>query len=81
MDTNHLVRMANQIATFFAAYPEPEAIAETATHLSQFWDRRMRDKLAQHVAAGGEGLTPIALAAAQELSAAAAARESSAPTA
>jgi len=64
MDAQRLVHMANQIAAFFKAYPEPEAIAATAAHFRQFWDPRMRQQLAAHVAAGGEGLTPIARKAA-----------------
>ncbi len=67
MEIGRLVHMANQIAAFFKAYPEPTAIAATAAHIRQFWDPRMRDQLAAHLAAGGEGLVPIALAAARVL--------------
>jgi len=67
MEIERLVYMANQIAGFFKAYPEAQAIPATATHLRQFWDRRMRQQLVEHVAAGGEGLIPIALAAARAL--------------
>lgn len=62
-----MVRMANQIADFFAAYPEDTAVAETAKHLKSFWDARMRKLLAEHVAKGGDGLKPLALKAAQSL--------------
>lgn len=67
MDAERLVHMANQIAAFFKAYPEPEAIAATATHIRQFWDPRMRKDLAALVASGGAGLSPLALKAAQAL--------------
>jgi formate dehydrogenase subunit delta len=60
-----LVRMTNQIADFFSAYPETEAIAGIAKHIRDFWDPRMRAKLKQHIATGGTGLTPLALAAAR----------------
>lgn len=67
MSTQDLVRMANQIAAFFAAYPEDEAVASTAGHLKNFWEPRMRAEFLAHVAAGGEGLSDIALKAGQAL--------------
>ncbi len=66
-DNKRLVTMANQIAAFFKPYGEEEAINGTYEHLIQFWDPRMRVKMIAHVEAGGEGLTPIALAAAKRL--------------
>lgn len=69
METGRLVHMANQIAAFFKAYPEAEAIAATENHLRQFWDPRMRTELSRHLAAGGAGLDAIALAAARRLDA------------
>jgi formate dehydrogenase subunit delta len=62
-----IVRMANQIADFFAAYPHDTAVKETATHIRSFWDPRMRKELSAHLAAGGEGLKPIALEAGRTL--------------
>ena len=32
-----LVRMANQIADFFAPYPEEEAVAGMQQHIRSFW--------------------------------------------
>jgi formate dehydrogenase subunit delta len=55
-----LVRMANQIAAFFAAYPEPEATAGVARHIRAFWERGMRRDLAALLARGGAGLDPLA---------------------
>lgn len=69
MKSEDLVRMANQIAAFFAAYPEEEAIASTAGHLKNFWEPRMRAELVAHVEAGGEGLSDLALKAAKALAA------------
>jgi formate dehydrogenase subunit delta len=63
MNPETLVRMANQIATFFHSQPEDEAVAATADHLAKFWDPRMRRQLGDLIAAGGKGLDPIALAA------------------
>ncbi|MCD6076000.1 MAG: NAD-dependent formate dehydrogenase [Rhodospirillales bacterium] len=66
-ESKRLVTMANQIAAFFRPYPEEEAIKGTYEHLIQFWDPRMRVKMIAHVEAGGEGLSPIALAATKQL--------------
>ncbi len=67
MESTRLVHMANQIAAFFRAYPEGEAVTATAAHIRQFWDPRMRAQLAKHVEAGGDGLNAISLAAAKRL--------------
>jgi formate dehydrogenase subunit delta len=40
-----LTRMANQIAAFFAPYPEADAIAGVLDHLEKFWDPSMRREL------------------------------------
>lgn len=32
-------RMANQIAAAFGAYPEEQAVKETANHIKSFWIR------------------------------------------
>ncbi len=55
-----LVYMANQIATAFAQMPHAEAVENTRTHIRKFWDPRMRAKIAEHLAAGGEGLSDVA---------------------
>ncbi len=68
MTTQRLVYMANQVAGFFGSYPEPEAVEGTFGHLKSFWDPRMRREIEAHLAkTGGEGLTPIALAAIKRL--------------
>jgi formate dehydrogenase subunit delta len=64
--TDTLIRMANQIADFFRIQPEQEAVAGTADHIKKFWDPRMRKMMAEHLAHGGAGLSPIALQAAQQ---------------
>ena len=63
MQENELTRMANQIAAFFEAYPRPEALEGIAKHIQNFWDPRMRKRLAEQIAAGGEGLSPLVIAA------------------
>lgn len=62
MDVTRLVAMANDIAAFFAAEPDPAAAAEqVANHLKKFWEPRMREEIRRHAGAGGEGLSPLAL--------------------
>lgn len=57
------VRMANQIATFFASKPREEGIAGVAEHINKFWERRMRRHLFEVVDGGGEGLHDLVMAA------------------
>ncbi|MEQ1888703.1 MAG: formate dehydrogenase subunit delta [Alphaproteobacteria bacterium] len=67
MESERLVHMANQIADFFKAYPEDEAIAGVENHIRQFWDPRMRAQLSKHLEAGGAGFHSVSLAAAKRL--------------
>lgn len=64
-----LVMMANQISRNFAHAGEEHAVAATADHLKQFWEPRMRGAIIAHVAAGGGGLSSLALKAVQSLAA------------
>jgi formate dehydrogenase subunit delta len=55
MDLHRLIKMANEIGTFFeSASDRPEAVASIAAHLRNFWDPRMRTQLIEH-ARGGDG--------------------------
>ncbi len=50
MQVDSLVRMANQIGTFFEAMPDrPEALDGIAQHLKKFWEPRMRRALLAHL--------------------------------
>ncbi len=40
-----IVRMANQIATYFNSQPEVERAAGIASHINDFWEPRMRKHL------------------------------------
>ena len=64
MQAIDLVRMLNQIAAFHGGYPRDEAVAAATKHVRDFWDPRMRERMAAHLASGGEGLSEIARAAA-----------------
>ena len=60
-DGNKIIRMANQIATFFHSQPVSEGPGGVATHINKFWEPRMRRALYAHLdgAAQGEGLAPL----------------------
>lgn len=64
---NRIARMANQIATFFATQPENDQVAGVAKHINAFWEPRMRRQLFEIVRAGGEGLHPLVLTAADQI--------------
>jgi formate dehydrogenase subunit delta len=56
----HLVKMANDIGNFFRAEPVREdAIAGISNHISKFWTKRMRAKLAAHLAQGDAELDDL----------------------
>lgn len=63
-----LVYMVNQITTFFAHEPEDVAVSEISSHLSKFWERRMREKIIALAATGAHGMLPRAFAAVKKLS-------------
>lgn len=67
MSPEKLVRMANQIATFFESKKHDEAVTGTAAHISDFWEPRMRKQLFDHIAAGGAGLKPLVLEASSKI--------------
>jgi formate dehydrogenase subunit delta len=61
MNIDRLVAMANDIAAFFAADPDPESGAEqVATHLRKFWAPRMRNEIKRFLDKGGTGLSSLA---------------------
>jgi formate dehydrogenase subunit delta len=60
MSHDKLIRMANQIATFFESQPGACGPA-VAAHINDFWEPRMRAQLLDHAAAGGAGLRPEVL--------------------
>lgn len=63
MENRDLIRMANQIAAFFEAYPRTEALDGIAHHIRSFWDPRMRKQLTEYIDGGAEGLSPLVTAA------------------
>lgn len=64
MNSERLIQMANDIAAFFSAEPDPAAAAiGVETHLRKFWAPRMREQLISYWRDGGTELTPLAAAA------------------
>ncbi|MDH6594136.1 formate dehydrogenase subunit delta [Variovorax sp. TBS-050B] len=61
MHIDHLIRMVNQIGSFFEAMPDrDEALRDLALHLQRFWEPRMRRELLAHLdAAGTDALNPV----------------------
>jgi formate dehydrogenase subunit delta len=67
MEHRDMVRMANQIASFFNGEGPEQSVKDAAEHINKFWDPRMRTQLIAHLDKGGEGLDPTILKAASLL--------------
>lgn len=67
MTEEKLVRMANQIATFFHSQHDADRAAQVAKHLADFWEPRMRKDLFALIERGGAGLDPLVIEAAGRL--------------
>ena len=64
MDGRKLVKMANEIAAFFAAEPERKVALEgIAGHLKRFWEPRMRKEIFAVLDQGGQGMSEHVVAA------------------
>lgn len=50
-----LIRMGNQIATFFSSQDQTRAPEDVAEHINKFWEPRMRRQLFQMSAKSTEG--------------------------
>jgi len=71
MNVQHLIKMANQIGTFFSTMPDRvQAEKDLATHIKRFWEPRMRRALLEYVEQeGGSELSEIVLTAVKKHSA------------
>jgi formate dehydrogenase subunit delta len=68
MNTENLVKMANDIGNFFNAEPDREAaVHSVADHLKKFWDPRMRRAILSHYREGGVGMSEVVRAAVELL--------------
>jgi formate dehydrogenase subunit delta len=63
MENRDLIRMANQIAAYFEAYPRTEALDGIANHIKNFWNPRMRKQLVEYIEGGAEELSPLVTSA------------------
>ena len=60
MDGKKLVKMANEIAAFFAAEPERQVAQDgVANHLKRFWEPRMRRELLALLDTGAHGMSDL----------------------
>ena len=65
--TEHLIKMANQIAlNLGAGYDDAEAQERIRSHFSRFWTPQMRRQLTDYWREGGE-LAPVVAAALEAL--------------
>jgi len=62
-----IVRMANQIGTFFESVPHDEGVTGIAEHINKFWEPRMRRHFFEMIDAGGGGLSPLVIEAAAKI--------------
>jgi formate dehydrogenase subunit delta len=65
MEQRDMLRMANQIASFFNGSGPEVAVKDSAEHINKFWEPRMRIALLAHLEGGGEGLDPTIIKAAE----------------
>ncbi len=56
-----VVRLANDIARQFGHLPAEEAASAFATHITSFWDPRMRHQLTEEIARDPGQLDPIVI--------------------
>lgn len=62
MKIDPLIKMANQIADFFAGEGGPEdPVERVKLHLARYWEPRMRREIIGHYGRGGGGLNELAL--------------------
>jgi hypothetical protein len=62
-----IVRMANQIGTFFESMPHDQGVTGIAEHINKFWEPRMRRHFFEMVDAGGDGLSSLVMEAAAKI--------------
>ena len=68
MKSERLVAMANDIAAFFAAEPDrAAAVGGVVSHMTRFWEPRMRRELVAYYRSGGAGLSDVAASAVARL--------------
>jgi formate dehydrogenase subunit delta len=67
-NTETLVKMANNIGSYFQSEPDPKVAVDGITnHLASFWEKRMRIAIVQLNLAGGRGLSDLVKKAVDQL--------------
>ena len=63
MDIHHLIKMANDIGSFFESEPDRSKAAKgVATHLKSFWEKRMLRQILSYLhEQQGAGLSALVL--------------------
>jgi len=65
-----IVRMANDIGNFFRAETDRKAALDgISNHINKFWTRRMRQRILDYVAQGGNELDELPRAALKQVAA------------
>ena len=68
MDKSNLIKMANDIGSFFKSEPDRTlAIQGIEQHLRNFWEPRMRKQIVEYVEKGGADLMDIVEEAVRKL--------------
>jgi formate dehydrogenase subunit delta len=68
MNIDHLIKMANEIGSFWKGEVGDAAPNEVATHLKRYWEPRMRAQMISYFEERhGAGLSDVALKAVQLL--------------
>ena len=68
MDKSNLIKMANDIGSFFQSEPDRTlAIAGIEQHIRNFWEPRMRKEIVEYIEKGGADLMDIVAEAVKKL--------------
>lgn len=68
MDKSNLIKMANDIGSFFKSEPDRTlAIAGIEQHIKNFWEPRMRKEIVEYIENGGTDLMDIVSEAVKKL--------------
>ena len=68
MDNSNLIKMANNIGSFFRSEPDRDlAIQGVEQHIKNFWEPRMRKQITEYINNGGNELMDIVAEAVKKL--------------
>lgn len=63
MNNTDVVRMANQMASFFNSYGKEEGSKELATHINYFWEPPLREQFLKMVVTSANLFDPLVITA------------------